>query len=312
MVRIVLVCALVILAGCVDEAPRVFGTVERDRLTLTAPAGELIASVAVVEGQSVKAGDVLLILDSTAAEARVTRQQALLQEAEARLAEAVNGPRVEEVGRAEASLASARATLTEARLRYARTEQLYATKVRPEADLETARAYRDTSAAKVAEAEQMLQELRSGTRSERLDQARAAVTAAAADLVQAQKSLTDLTLVAAADAVVDTLPWQVGDRVAAGTQLISLLATASPYVRIYLPATWLDRVRPGSSVAIHVDGRAESLQGVVRNIRSQPAYTPYYALNERDRARLMYLTDIDIADEADSLPTGMSLEVELP
>ncbi len=310
--RWIMVCAVVILAGCADEAPRVFGTVERDRLTLTAPVGELIASVAVVEGQAVAAGEVLLTLDGTAAAARVARQQALLREAQARLAEAMNGARPEELAKAEAALAGARAMLTEANQRYARTEQLFSTNVRPEADLEAARAYRDSSAAKATEAEQALRELRSGTRGEQIDQARSAVAAAEADLEMARKALSDLTLVAAEAAIVDTLPWQAGDRVAAGTQLVSLLATARPYVRVYLPATRLERVSPGSRVTLHVDGRPDTLPGIVRTIRSQPAYTPFYALNERDRARLVYLTDIDLSGEAASLPTGLSLEVELP
>ncbi|MGL5392739.1 MAG: HlyD family efflux transporter periplasmic adaptor subunit, partial [Shewanella sp.] len=84
------------------------------------------------------------------------------------------------------------------------------------------------------------------------------------------------------------------------------------YVRVYLPATWLDRVKAGDSVNILVDGRAAPLNGTVRNIRSQPAYTPFYALNERDRARLMYLTDITLPSSAADLPTGMAIEVELP
>ncbi|MDI5841127.1 HlyD family efflux transporter periplasmic adaptor subunit, partial [Shewanella xiamenensis] len=85
-----------------------------------------------------------------------------------------------------------------------------------------------------------------------------------------------------------------------------------PYVRVYLPATWLDRVKAGNQVKILVDGRTQPIAGTVRNIRSQPAYTPFYALNERDRARLMYLTDIDISPEGQDLPTGMALEVQLP
>lgn len=133
-----------------------------------------------------------------------------------------------------------------------------------------------------------------------------------AGVAQEQKALKDLSLVAARSAVVDTLPWRVGDRVAAGSQLIGLLAIEHPYVRVYLPATWLDRVKAGSQVKILVDGRAQPIAGTVRNIRSQPAYTPFYALNERDRARLMYLTDIDIAPEGEDLPTGMALEVQLP
>ncbi|MCE9686337.1 HlyD family efflux transporter periplasmic adaptor subunit [Shewanella sp. AS16] len=310
--RPVVICMLALLAGCSQEAPRVFGTVERDRLTLTAPVGELLASVNVVEGQRVGAGEALLSLDATAANARVAQRVAELAEAKARLAELATGARIEAIARAKAALAGARASVTEAKQGFERTERLFNTKVLTAADLDAARAARDTAIARQTEAQQSLNELENGTRSEQLEQASAAVAAAEARLAQERKALADLTLVAASDAVVDILPWQVGDRIAAGTQLVSLLATDRPYVRVYLPATWLERVKPGSKVIIHVDGRDTRVDGVVRNIRSQPAYTPFYALNERDRARLMYLTDIDISAQGQDLPTGMALEVELP
>ncbi|MDN5501136.1 MAG: HlyD family efflux transporter periplasmic adaptor subunit [Shewanella sp.] len=313
LVRSLLGAALLLqLTACGDESSRVLGTVERDRLTLTAPVGELIKRINVVEGQQVQAGEVLLELDSTAAQARLSQRHAELKQAKAKLAEAVTGARSEDIDKARAALDGANASVKEAQQSFERTQRLFKTKVLSQADLDAARAARDTSLAKQAEAEQSLRLLQNGTRSEQLEQARAAVEAAMAGVAQEQKALKDLSLVAAKPAVVDTLPWRVGDRVAAGSQLIGLLAIEHPYVRVYLPATWLDRVKAGSQVKILVDGRTKPIAGTVRNIRSQPAYTPFYALNERDRARLMYLTDIDISPEGQDLPTGMALEVQLP
>ncbi|MEM6247044.1 HlyD family secretion protein [Shewanella vaxholmensis] len=308
---VILGCLLLPLAACTQESPSVLGTVERDRLTLTAPVGELITQVNVVEGQQVKAGEVLLTLDSTSANARLALRQAELEQAKAKLSEAVTGARLEDIERAKAVLDGANASVKEAQRAFERTNRLYATKVLSQADLDTARAARDTSLAKQAEAEQSLRLLENGTRSEQLEQAKAAVAAASASVAIEQKALADLSLVAARDAVVDTLPWRVGDRIAAGTQLIGLLASEDPYVRVYLPATWLDRVKAGDKVNIRVDGREMPIAGTVRNIRSQPAYTPFYALNESDRARLMYLTDITISAAGQDLPTGMALAVEL-
>lgn len=304
-------CVILLLVGCTEAPPRVLGTVERDRLTLTAPVGELITQVNVVEGQQVKAGEVLIQLDTTSANARLALRQAELEQAKAKLSEAVTGARLEDIERAKAVLDGANASVKEAQRAFERTNRLFATKVLSQADLDTARAARDTSFAKQAEAQQSLRLLENGTRSEQLEQAKAAVAAARASVAIEQKALADLSLVAARDAVVDTLPWRVGDRIAAGTQLIGLLASDNPYVRVYLPATWLDRVKAGDSVNILVDGREIPIAGTVRNIRSQPAYTPFYALNERDRARLMYLTDITISTTDQDLPTGMALEVEL-
>ena len=49
------------------------------------------------------------------------------------------------------------------------------------------------------------------------------------------------------------------------------------------------------------------------NVSSEAAFTPYYALNERDRGRLSFLAEIVLTEpEAASLPTGMPVETRLP
>lgn len=299
------------LAACGESSSAVYGTVERDRLTLTAPSTELIADIQVQEGDRVSAGTVLLRLDSRAADARLAQAMANLAQAEARLAELTKGARDEELARAEARLAGARATLSEARAQYDRTVRLVAEKVLTAADLDKAVAGKDRAQADVDSASQALKELIAGTRSEQLSQASAAVDAAQAQVALEQKLTADLTLVAARDAVVDLLPWRVGDRVSQGSQLVGLLAQDAPYVRVYLPASALDRLLPGAEVGVRVDGRPVPVMGKVRNIRSEPAFTPFYALNERDRARLMYLADIDLPVDA-GLATGLVVEVLLP
>ncbi|MGL6013537.1 MAG: biotin/lipoyl-binding protein, partial [Shewanella oncorhynchi] len=97
-------CVILLLVGCTEAPPRVLGTVERDRLTLTAPVGELITQVNVVEGQQVKAGEVLIQLDTTSANARLALRQAELDQAKAKLSEAVTGARLEDIERAKAVL----------------------------------------------------------------------------------------------------------------------------------------------------------------------------------------------------------------
>lgn len=76
--RLLICCLVLLLTACTDEAPRALGTVERDRLTLTAPSGGQIASVDVAEGQTVKAGQILLRLDPTSANARVAQRLSLI------------------------------------------------------------------------------------------------------------------------------------------------------------------------------------------------------------------------------------------
>ncbi|MFV0508266.1 MAG: HlyD family secretion protein [Shewanella algae] len=311
-ISLILTATLLLLQACGDNGEsRAMGTLERDRIQLSAPVAEQIADIHVAEGDKVEAGQLLLHLDSRSAAARVAQRRAELAEAGARLDELQQGARVEERRAARAAIEAATAAATEARLRYQRTRELFAAKVVGQAELDAAIAERDHTKALVEQANEQWLQLENGTRSEQLAQAEARVAAAAAALKAEEQAVDDLSLRAPLASEVDILPWKRGDRVAQGTQLVALLALDKPYARVYLPQTAISKLSRGDKLEVWVDGVEQPLKGTVRNIRSQPAFTPFYALNERDRARLMYLTDIDV-EGAESLPSGLALEVRLP
>ncbi|TVP13971.1 HlyD family secretion protein [Shewanella sp. MSW] len=311
-ISLILTATLLLLQACGDSGEsRAMGTLERDRIQLSAPVAEQIADIHVAEGDKVEAGQLLLQLDSRSAAARVAQRRAELAEAGARFDELQQGARVEERRAARAAIEAATAAATEARLRYQRTRELFVAKVVGQAELDAAIAERDHTKALVEQANEQWLQLENGTRSEQLAQAEARVAAAAAALKAEEKALDDLSLRAPLASEVDILPWKRGDRVAQGTQLVALLALDKPYARVYLPQTAISKLSRGDKLEVWVDGVAQPLKGTVRNIRSQPAFTPFYALNERDRARLMYLTDIDV-EGAEFLPSGLALEVRLP
>jgi HlyD family secretion protein len=103
-------------------------------------------------------------------------------------------------------------------------------------------------------------------------------------------------------------PWHVGERVNRGSTLALLLADDQPYARVYVPEPWRTRVRVGDRKRVTVDGIAEPLWGTLRWIATDPAFTPYFALNAGDRARLVYVAEFDLEDGRD-LPTGVPAQV---
>lgn len=72
------------------------------------------------------------------------------------------------------------------------------------------------------------------------------------------------------------------------------------------------KLKAGDKLTVHVDDMANSYTGTLRWIATEPAFTPYYALNEQDRARLVYLAEVDMPDEAKDLPAGVPAQVEMP
>ena len=119
-----------------------------------------------------------------------------------------------------------------------------------------------------------------------------------------------LVIRATRDGVVDALPFEAGDRPPAGATVAVLLADGPPYARVYVPAAIRPGVRPGSNARVVVDGVATDFAGRVRTVATEAAFTPYFALTERDRGRLSYLAEVELLDAAAAdLPAGLPLEV---
>jgi len=315
MMRIILLAPVtaVVLAGCKpgDEA-MMLGTLERDRLELVAEAHEPIVELLVREGDRVEAGTLLLRLDPATAEARLEQARSERERARALLAEAVSGPRREQILAARATLAGAQARLEAASAEFDRIESLVRKALLPEADLDRQRSARDGALAGRDAARQQLRELEKGTRSEVLDQAQAALQAAEAQVAGLELSRSRLDLRAPRAGVVEALPYKLGERPPAGAPVVVMLADGQPYARIFVPEPLRASVTAGTAVTIRLDGSGRDWQGRVRYVSSDAAFTPYYALNERDRSRLSYLAEADLVeDEASSLPTGMPVEARL-
>lgn len=306
-----LLTASLLLTGCTDSGlDQALGTLERDRIILKATAGEIILEQPVPEGTMVAAGTLLVQLDNRRQQAVVAGANAQLAQAEFHLEELRNGARPEDIAASSARVAGARAGLVEARANYQRAVSLVKQKLAAKAQLDSALAARDAAEASLDSAQEDLLRLTNGTRKEQLDQAAAAVQIAAAHLNLEKHNLRELSVVATRDAYLDSLPWHVGERVSTGANLALLLANDAPYARVYVPEPWRTRLAVGDRRWVSVDGIEKPLRGTLRWIATDPAFTPYYALNAGDRARLVYLAEFDLED-GQQLPTGVPAQVLL-
>ncbi|MDR0457648.1 MAG: HlyD family efflux transporter periplasmic adaptor subunit [Burkholderiaceae bacterium] len=298
------------LAGCGRQAPRALGTLEFDRMAVPAPVAEKIVSIDVKEGQRVRAGQVLLQLEPDYTQAQLAALQAQTRQNSAHLDELRNGPRREEIAAARANLAAAQAQAVNTRAAYARAERLAPSRAVSTQDVDSARAAADSAAAQVRAAQQTLLELERGTRFEEVDQGRAALAAASAQAAAERVTLGKLTVTAPRDALVDSLPYKLGDQAPVGSPLAVLLAGSAPYARVYVPEGLRAHVRVGSRAHVRIEGDARTYAGAVRMIRSSPSFTPYYALTGQDAARLSYLAEIQLGQDARDLPAGLPVTAE--
>ena len=302
---------LAALTGCTDADKPLLGTLEWDRVSLPAEASEVLLRIAVAEGERVEAGQLLLELDPRRQDARIAQARAEVEQAAAHLAELSNGARSETIDAARADLARNRAELTDAERSFSRIAELYQRKQVAIAELDRARAARDQASAATRSAEAQLRELTNGTRPEQLEQAAAALEAARGNLAQLQVGREHLSLRAPRAGMVDALPFKVGDQPPAGAELVSLLVGEQPYARVFIPASIRAQVSVGDVMRVFVEGVEQPFQARVRSIRSEAAFTPYYALTGDDASRLMYRAELVLQGEAArQLPAGLSLRAE--
>ncbi|WP_028108195.1 HlyD family secretion protein [Ferrimonas futtsuensis] len=305
--------SLPLLAACSgDGASMALGTLERDRVILTATANQIVRSTPIAEGSPVHQGDVLVVLDDTQQKAIVARARAEVAKANAYLLRLTNGERPEDIAAAQANLHRVEATLVEARANYQRAVTLVQRKLASQAELDSALANRDAAIAERESANEQLIKLTRGSRVEDITQAQASLEAAQAEQALQEQILSDLTVVATRDGILDSLPYNVGERVPMSGIVAAIQAEMAPFARVYVPEPYRVAMIPGMTLTVHVDGVEASFEGTLRWIATEPAFTPYYALNEQDRARLVYLAEVLLPDSAMRLPSGVPAQVEMP
>ncbi len=312
--RASLACLLSFLClwACFDDGPPpAVGTLERDRIDLIAESSEPVVARPVQEGAYVEAGTLLVKLDPTRPATQVAQAMGARARAAGRLAELVRGPRHERIEEARALLHGAESRLTTARDDLTRTQDLFTQGVvSPQQRDQQRTAFDEAKGARDA-ARATLDALLDGTTEEELDQAEAALAEADGALADAQVHLGRMEVRAPTAGWLDALPYELGERPPAGGVVAVLMADEAPYARVYVPASVRVHVTAGTPAQVRVEGLDEPIPGRVRMVARDASFTPYFALTERDRGRLVYVSKVDLlGPEARGLPTGVPVQVE--
>ncbi len=268
--------------ACGDDSDvlTVAGTVEIREVRLAPLTAGRLTRLLKDEGDSVRAGDTVAVLEQPGLRELIDQRRALAAAAEARVAE---------IRAAEAD--SQRAASEFARVRVLRDQ-----------GAASAEEFERLQAATTA-AGARLQAVRASVRE--FDAARAAT--AATEAVRDQ-----LVLIAPADGIVQTRFAERGEAVAAGVPVVSIGLVREPWVRAYVGERFVARLRLGQDVRIRVDGIDAAVAGRISEIAPRAEFTPRAALTERERADLVFGIKVtaDIADGR--LKAGLPVRVEIP
>ncbi|OHV82986.1 secretion protein HlyD [Rhizobium sp. LCM 4573] len=245
--------------------------VKAEPAVLSARVGGYVRNLPVADYQTVKAGDLIAEIESDdyavrvqAAEASLAKTQAVLdnlsnEEAEQRAA----------IEQAKASLLASEARLTQSQQDYDRKSQLVTNGSVSQksfedakADLASAKASREAAVAALTFARRQLDTL-AGQRAQRI----ADRDVGAASLASAKLELGYTRIIAPFDGTLGRRNVQIGNLVASGTQIVTIVPLARPYVIANYKETQLRNVRAGQPVEVAVDALpGHRFQGRVEQI----------------------------------------------
>jgi membrane fusion protein, multidrug efflux system len=229
-----------------------------------------VSTVAVDDNQVVKAGQVLVTLDPrdyktavSAAEAAFVRDNAQLADVSANLARQT--PIIQEQ---EANVTAAQARLTFAKYDARRFGNLAVTgagtvQQRQQADttLQQSQAQLDGAQASLDAARRQMDVIKA-----QLEAARATVDSDKAQLEQARLNLSYTQILAPVDGMVAERSVQVGNTVAPGATLMTVVPLHEVYIIANYREVDLTHVRGGQRATIHVDAYNIDLSGTVNNV----------------------------------------------
>lgn len=283
------------------------GTVEMDEVDIASMIGGRIVLLRVDEGDTVRAGDTLAVLDRGEVAAELLNQAARAQSAEAQYRDLASGARPAEVQRARAEMVAAEAEAVLAGAEWSRAERLAEQRAIAPAELERANAARLAARARVAAIREQVALLEQGFRRQQIAAARDAAAAATAQLAGARSRVGELVLVAPAAGVVLLRNFEPGEVAGAGAPVLTLGNPDSLWMRVYIAAPKLGAVRLGARVEVTSRGApGQRFPGRVVEIANRAEYTPRAALTEEEQANIVFGVRVALD------PTGGALKAGLP
>lgn len=266
------VIAVVALVGffMLRKGPEIVqGQAEVNEYRVSSKVPGRILEFRVKEGQQVKAGDTLAILEAPDVQAKLEQAQAAQAAAQAQNEKALKGARQEQIQAAYEMWQKAKAGLTIAEKSYKRVKNLYDQGVMSAQKLDEVTAQRDAAVATEKAAHAQYQMARNGAEREDKEAAAALVNRAKGAVAEVESYIRETVLVAQTAGEVSEIFPKVGELVGTGAPIMNVAVMEEMWLTFNI--------------------REDLLQGIGMDTEVE-AYVP--ALDKHIRAKVYYLKDL--------------------
>ncbi|MBO4662675.1 MAG: HlyD family efflux transporter periplasmic adaptor subunit [Bacteroidaceae bacterium] len=283
------------------------GEAETSEYRVSSKVPSRVLELRVEEGQMVRKGDTLAIMEAPEVEAKLTQATAARSMAEAVEAKAQNGARRQEIQGAYELYQKAKAGLEIAEKTYQRVERLFENGVLPEQKRDEAKAQYDAAKATVVAAESQYEMAKEGARVEDKAAAVAQVSRAQGAVDEVNCYVGETVLTAAEDGMVTEIFPHVGELVGSGAPIMNVAMVDKVWFTFNVREDKLHRFSNGKEFDVFVPGIDKTIKARVTRIKNVGNFAAWKATKALDGIDLkVFEVRITPVDKEEGIVSGMS------
>ena len=312
MAVVVVIVAIVAVFGFIfmdKPSDIVEGQVEGTTVRVSGKMAGRIVDFYVSEGDTVHAGDTLVHIHSSIAQATLNQAEAMKQVAEAANRKVDAGTRQQIIGAAADMVATAQASVDITKKTYDRMERLYSQGVVSAQKRDEAKAAYDAATAQLGAAKNQLSLAKAGAQAEDKQAAQAMVNAAGGGVEMAEAVLEDSYLTAPCNGTIDEIYPEPGELVSMGAPIINILRD-DRWVTFNVREEILNDFRMGQKVKVMIPGMDKKEIDVqvyyVRDMGNYAVWRATKVTGQYDSRTFQIKARPVKTDDAEGLRPGMS------
>lgn len=293
-----------LLSGCnTPQKNNIQGKIEREQLGVVAKIPGKIIDIHVQEGELVKKGDTLAILDIPEVDAKKNQAKGAVESATAQYEMAVKGATKNQLKQLEAKKAALKEQYDFAKKSITRLANMLKDSLIPQQTYDEAFAKYQGAQSEYLAVQAEISDVKHGVRIEQQKMALGQQKRALGALEEVSSADAERYIIAPQDITIENISLNIGELALPGYTLFSGTISNSTYFRFTIPESQLDKVKKDQKVSVNVIYNNTTIEGKITTIKALGAYAniatayPDYEIQESLFEIKVTPTDIKKAQE---------------
>lgn len=313
---IVLAAVPLIISGCSNGNNKNYldatGTIETVNVTLSAKTSGEIKELRIKEGERVKTGDTIMVIDTETLRLQLKQLEAGTDMSRAQLELLRNGARKEDILQAESAVKQAQINYDLAKTDFDRLQKLYQSQTITKKQYDDAAGRYDLMKAQLFSANENYDKLKKFSRPEDIKQAEAKLNQsnASADLIK--KNINDSYITSPINGIIVEKYFEQGETVSPMSNLVKVSDLTNVELYIYVTELELGKVKLGQKAEVTVDAfKDKKFEGKVTFISPEAEFTPKNIQTKDERTKLVFAVKIEIPNPNFELKPGLPADARI-